>query len=236
MLHPVKSLLVLLPVSPPHQVSCAVDSWPFTSQEQPKGFCLFISSAPLPETPSPAALIPLTERPSAASVPQIDFHTEGTCILPRWRLFELIPRHVIDDRREVGGSVELNRLKALMVSFEDALHAVTVGVLSVAILSTTTTKGSTSDQSSSSHNNLIEFSFKTWAWKDETQCTLCFELEPVTSNENMSYCRWVVRLLIRPKLRSSQHTLAGWKMPDWLESSSTLEELICTIKDDCNSF
>lgn len=83
MLHPVKSLLVPLPASPAHQVSRAVRSRPFPSQEQPKGFCLFISSAPLPETPSPAALIRLTERPSAASVPQIDFHTEGTCVLPR---------------------------------------------------------------------------------------------------------------------------------------------------------
>lgn len=67
---------------------------------------------------------------------------------------------MIDDRREVGGSIELNRLKALMVSFEDALHAVTVRVLSVAILSTTT-KHSSSEQSSSSYNILIEFAFKT---------------------------------------------------------------------------
>lgn len=44
---------------------------------------------------------------------------------------------MIDDGREVGGPIELNRLKALMVSVEDALHAITVGVLRVAVLRTT---------------------------------------------------------------------------------------------------
>lgn len=45
-----------------------------------------------------------------------------------------VPCHVINNRGEVGGSIELNRLKALMVSFKNPLHAVTVWVLDVAVL------------------------------------------------------------------------------------------------------
>lgn len=46
----------------------------------------------------------------------------------------LVPCHMINNRREVGGSIQLNRLKALMVSFENPLHAITVRVLDVAVL------------------------------------------------------------------------------------------------------
>lgn len=41
---------------------------------------------------------------------------------------------MINDGGEVGGSVQLNRLEALVVSFENPLDAVTVRVLDVAIL------------------------------------------------------------------------------------------------------
>lgn len=41
---------------------------------------------------------------------------------------------MINNRGEVCGSIELNRLKALMVSFKNPLHAVTVWVLDVAVL------------------------------------------------------------------------------------------------------
>lgn len=46
----------------------------------------------------------------------------------------LVPCHMINNRREVGWSIQLNRLKALMVSFENPLHAIAVRVLDVAIL------------------------------------------------------------------------------------------------------
>lgn len=57
--------------------------------------------------------------------------------LPRdvhWDSYFLVPCHMINNRREVGRSIQLNRLKALMVSFENPLHAITVRVLNVAIL------------------------------------------------------------------------------------------------------
>lgn len=41
---------------------------------------------------------------------------------------------MINNRREIGGSIQLNRLKALMVRVENPLHAVTVRVLNVAVL------------------------------------------------------------------------------------------------------
>lgn len=45
-----------------------------------------------------------------------------------------VPRHMTNDGGEVGGSVQLNRLEALVVSFENPLDAVTVRVFNVAIL------------------------------------------------------------------------------------------------------
>lgn len=45
-----------------------------------------------------------------------------------------VPCHMINDGGEVGGPVQLNRLEALVVSFENPLDAVTVRVLDVAIL------------------------------------------------------------------------------------------------------
>lgn len=50
------------------------------------------------------------------------------------QVFVFVPCHMINDGGEVGGSVELNRLEALVVSFENPLDAVTVRVLNVAIL------------------------------------------------------------------------------------------------------
>ena len=55
-------------------------------------------------------------------------------------VFAFVPCHMVNNRREVGGSVQLNRLKALMVSFKDPLHAITVRVLSVTILGKTATQ------------------------------------------------------------------------------------------------
>lgn len=49
-------------------------------------------------------------------------------------LRQILPCHMINNGSEVRGSIQLNRLKALMVSFENPLHAVTVRVLNVAIL------------------------------------------------------------------------------------------------------
>lgn len=58
----------------------------------------------------------------------------------RFLVFVLVPCHMIDNRSKVGGSIELNRLKALMVSFQNPLHAVTVGILNVAVLRETKAK------------------------------------------------------------------------------------------------
>lgn len=41
---------------------------------------------------------------------------------------------MINDGREVGGSVELHRLQTVVVSFQNPLDAVAVGVVDVAIL------------------------------------------------------------------------------------------------------
>lgn len=51
--------------------------------------------------------------------------------------FVFAPCHVINNRSKVGGSIELNRLKALMVSFKNPLHTIAVWVLNVAILKET---------------------------------------------------------------------------------------------------
>lgn len=69
---------------------------------------------------------------------QTDFHTKDSCSLGQ--VFVLVPCHMINNRCKVGGSIQLNRLKALMVSFEDPLHAITVRVLDVAILRKTKAK------------------------------------------------------------------------------------------------
>jgi len=45
-----------------------------------------------------------------------------------------VPGHMVDNGSKVGGPVQLNGLKALVVSFQNSLHAVAVGVLNVAIL------------------------------------------------------------------------------------------------------
>lgn len=41
---------------------------------------------------------------------------------------------MINDRGEVGGSVELHRLQALVVGFQNALDAVAVRVIHIAVL------------------------------------------------------------------------------------------------------
>lgn len=58
-----------------------------------------------------------------------------------------VPGHVIDDRREVGGSVELHRLQALVVSFQNPLNTVAVGVVDVAVLGRTNTLRSSKQKS-----------------------------------------------------------------------------------------
>lgn len=45
--------------------------------------------------------------------------------------------HMINDGSEVGGSIQLNRLKALVVSFKNPLDTVTIWVLNVAVLKET---------------------------------------------------------------------------------------------------
>ena len=45
-----------------------------------------------------------------------------------------VPGNVIDNRSEVGGSIKLYCLQTLMVSLQDSLHPVTVGVVNVAVL------------------------------------------------------------------------------------------------------
>lgn len=47
---------------------------------------------------------------------------------------------MINNGSEVRGSIQLNRLKALMVSFKNPLHTITVRVLNVAILRKTKTR------------------------------------------------------------------------------------------------
>lgn len=49
---------------------------------------------------------------------------------------------MINDRREVGGSVELHRLQALVVRFQNPLNTVAVGVVDVAVLGKTNTQRS----------------------------------------------------------------------------------------------
>lgn len=46
---------------------------------------------------------------------------------------------MVNDRREVGGSVELHRLQALVVSFQNAFNTVAVRVVDVAVLGRTNT-------------------------------------------------------------------------------------------------
>lgn len=60
--------------------------------------------------------------------------TERPCLVVFSGLIMLVPCHMINNRSEVGGSIQLNRLKALMVRFKNPLHAITVRVLNVAIL------------------------------------------------------------------------------------------------------
>lgn len=44
---------------------------------------------------------------------------------------------MVDDRREVGGSVELNRLQTLVIGLHDTFNTCAVGVLRVPILKRT---------------------------------------------------------------------------------------------------
>ena len=105
----------------------------FISAWQPIVYFPFISSAQFKENPSLNVLIPLT---AGLFFLQIDFQRKDRCALWCWLVqqFVLVPCHMIHNWSKVGGSVELNRLKALMVSVKNPLHAVTVRVLNVAIL------------------------------------------------------------------------------------------------------
>lgn len=55
-------------------------------------------------------------------------------IYPLGQMFALVPCHMINNRSKVGGSIQLNCLKALMVRFKNPLHTITVRVVDVAIL------------------------------------------------------------------------------------------------------
>lgn len=57
-----------------------------------------------------------------------------------------VPGHVINDRREIGGSVELHRLQALVVSFQNPLDTVAVRVVDVAVLGKTNALRSSSQK------------------------------------------------------------------------------------------
>lgn len=70
-------------------------------------------------------------------------------------MFVLVPCHMIYNRSEVGGSIQLNRLKALMVSFENPLHAVTIWILDVAVLKKDKTK--TIHEWYRNYNHISEF-------------------------------------------------------------------------------
>lgn len=58
-----------------------------------------------------------------------------------------VPGHVINDGREVGGSIELHCLQALVVSFQNPLDAVAVRVVCVAVLGKTNTLRSSNKKS-----------------------------------------------------------------------------------------
>lgn len=46
----------------------------------------------------------------------------------------VLPRHMVDDRGEVGGSIKLNWLQTLVVGFHHALNTSTVWILRISVL------------------------------------------------------------------------------------------------------
>lgn len=45
-----------------------------------------------------------------------------------------LPGHMINHRCKVGGAIQLDRLEAFVVGFQDALYTIAVGVVSIAVL------------------------------------------------------------------------------------------------------
>ena len=204
-------------------------------------YFLFISSAQFSEIPSLTVLISLTTFLPAEDYSQIDFQRKDDCALIPTLGYLFVPCHMINNRGEVGGSVQLNRLKALMVSFENALHAVTVRVLSVAILGKT--KGEWYKNYSQSEWNTVEIGVTiVWCEQQHSSCTTrCSGLKPTVAscwkwkqvvNRSLTYHHFIswygepssIQLLIQAS-SSYQATLTFF----WNQSSVHLMNVISSI-------